>query len=118
METKRNRQLYKLKTPYFSRGALPPGPIKIIIGGTIMTFTTLNYIKNMLDTEIDKRRKIIADAKQGLEEIYDDTGYTCWTPDEELGPLGAYYRKALMEDKEKLHQAEAALEEFLAHDWN
>ena len=83
-----------------------------------MTFTTLNYIKNMLDTEIDKRRKMIADAKHGLEELYADTGYTGWTPDEELGPLGAYYRKALAEDKEKLRKAEAALEEFLAHSWN
>ena len=83
-----------------------------------MTVSTLVYIKEMLEKEVETREKAVKKLRGRLVEAEDESGVQWNTPDSEVNGNVQALRSMKETQIKLLIEAKDALEDFLQKDWN
>lgn len=83
-----------------------------------MRVSSLVYIQQLLEAEVEKEKKAVEKVKTLLVEKEDATGVQWNTPDNEVNDNVRFLRSAKATHRENLSKVEAVLEDFMGKDWN
>ena len=83
-----------------------------------MTVSTLVYIKEMLEKEVETREKAVKKLRGRLVEAEDESGVQWNTPDSEVNGNVQALRSMKETQRKFLNEAKDALEDFLQHEWS
>ena len=83
-----------------------------------MRLGTMIYIKEMLEKEVERRKKSYKKAGDILEEKEREAGVQWNTSDDRVDDNIKLYRNIKHTQREALTEAQAALEDFLSKEWN
>lgn len=83
-----------------------------------MRLNTMIYIKEMLEKEVERRKKSYKKAGDILEEKEREAGVQWNTSDDRVDDNIKLYRDIKHTQREALTEAQDALEDFLSKDWN
>lgn len=83
-----------------------------------MKVSSLMFIQQLLEAEVEKEKKVIEKVKTLLAEKEDAAGVQRNTPDDKVNDNIRFLRSARATHGETLLNAEAVLEDFMGKDWN
>lgn len=83
-----------------------------------MRLNTMIYIKEMLEKEVERRKKSYKKAGDILEEKEREAGVQWNTSDDRVDDNIKLYRDIKHTQREALTEAQDALEDFLSKEWN
>ena len=80
--------------------------------------SSLVYIQQLLEAEVEKEKKAVEKVKTLLVEKEDEAGVQWNTPDDKVNDNIRFLRSARATHRENLSKVEAVLEDFMGKDWN
>lgn len=83
-----------------------------------MKVSSLMFIQQLLETEVEKEKKAVEKVKTLLAEKEDVAGVQWNTPDNKVNDNIRFLRSAKATHRENLSKVEAVLEDFMGKDWN
>lgn len=83
-----------------------------------MRVSSLVYIQQLLEAEVEKEKKAVEKVKTLLVEKEDEAGVQWNTPDDKVNDNIRFLRSARVTHRENLSKVEAVLEDFMGKDWN
>lgn len=83
-----------------------------------MTVSTILFIKELLEHEVEIRRGSYQKVKKILAEKEDEADVGWNTPDSKVDDNIRLYRNLKETERKKLNEAKDALEDFLSKEWN
>lgn len=83
-----------------------------------MRVSSLVYIQQLLEAEVEKEKKAVEKVKTLLVEKEDEDGVQWNTPDDKVNDNIRFLRSARATHRENLSKVEAVLEDFMGKDWN
>lgn len=83
-----------------------------------MKVSSLMFIQQLLETEVEKEKKAAEKVKTLLAEKEDAAGVQWNTPDNKVNDNIRFLRSAKATHRENLSKVEAVLEDFMGKDWN
>jgi hypothetical protein len=83
-----------------------------------MRVSSLVYIQQLLEAEVEKEKKAVEKVKTLLVEKEDEAGVQWNTPDDKVNDNIRFLRSARATHRENLSKVEAVLEDFMGKDWN
>ena len=83
-----------------------------------MRLNTMIYIKEMLEKEVERRKRSYKKAGDILEEKEREAGVQWNTSDDRVDDSIKLYRDIKHTQREALTEAQDALEDFLSKEWN
>lgn len=83
-----------------------------------MKVSSLMFIQQLLETEVEKEKKAVEKVKTLLAEKEDAAGVQWNTPDNKVNDNIRFLRSAKATHRENLSKVEAVLEDFMGKDWN
>jgi len=83
-----------------------------------MRVSSLVYIQQLLEAEVEKEKKAVEKVKTLLVEKEDEAGVQWNTPDDKVNDNICFLRSARATHRENLSKVEAVLEDFMGKDWN
>lgn len=83
-----------------------------------MKVSSLMFIQQLLETEVEKEKKAVEKVKTLLAEKEDAAGVQWNTPDNKVDDNIRFLRSAKATHRENLSKVEAVLEDFMGKDWN
>lgn len=83
-----------------------------------MRVSSLVYIQQLLEAEVEKEKKAVEKVKTLLVEKEDEAGVQWNTPDDKVNDNIRFLRSARATHREILSKVEAVLEDFMGKDWN
>ena len=82
-----------------------------------MTVSTLVYIKDMLEKEVDTRERAYKKLRDLVIEKEEESGVQWNTPDNKVNGNVQALRSMRQTQMEALNKAKGVLEDFMAQDW-
>lgn len=83
-----------------------------------MRVSSLVYIQQLLEAEVEKEKKAVEKVKTLLVEKEDEAGVQWNTPDDKVNDNIRFLRSARATHRENLSKVEAVLEDFMGKDWD
>lgn len=83
-----------------------------------MRVSSLVYIQQLLEAEVEKEKKAVEKVKTLLVEKEDEAGVQWNTPDAKVNDNIRFLRSARATHRENLSKVEAVLEDFMGKDWD
>lgn len=83
-----------------------------------MNITSLIYIKNMLEHEIETRERSVRKLKDLLEERYVENDWNWRTPDDKVNGNVLALRAMLETQRDMLRKAQDVFEDLMRKEWN
>ena len=83
-----------------------------------MKVSSLMFIQQLLETEVEKEKKAVEKVKTLLAEKEDAAGVQWNTPDNKVNDNIRFLRSAKATHRENLSKVETVLEDFMGKDWN
>lgn len=83
-----------------------------------MRVSSLVFIQQLLEAEVEKEKKAVEKVKTLLAEKEDADGVQWNTPDDKVNDNIRFLRSARATHKENLSKIEAVLEDFMGKDWD
>lgn len=83
-----------------------------------MRVSSLVYIQQLLEAEVEKEKKAVEKVKTLLVEKEDEAGVQWNTPDDKVNDNIRFFRSARATHRENLSKVEVVLEDFMGKDWD
>lgn len=83
-----------------------------------MRVSSLVFIQQLLEAEVEKEKKAVEKVKTLLAEKEDADGVQWNTPDDKVNDNIRFLRSARATYRENLSKVEAVLEDFMGKDWD
>ena len=83
-----------------------------------MRVSSLVFIQQLLEAEVEKEKKAVEKVKTLLAEKEDADGVQWNTPDDKVNDNIRFLRSARATHRENLSKVEAVLEDFMGKDWD
>ena len=83
-----------------------------------MKVSSLLFIQQLLEAEVEKEKKAVEKVKTLLAEKEDAAGVQWNTPDNKVNDNIRFLRSAKATHRENLSKVEAGLGDFMGKDWN
>lgn len=83
-----------------------------------MRVSSLVFIQQLLEAEVEKEKKAVEKVKTLLAEKEDADGVQWNTPDDKVNDNIRFLRSTRTTHRENLSKVEAVLEDFMGKDWD
>lgn len=83
-----------------------------------MRVSSLVFIQQLLEAEVEKEKKAVEKVKTLLAEKEDAAGVRRNTPDDKVNDNIRFLRSSRATHRENLSKVEAVLEDFMGKDWD